>query len=732
MNPTITKNFPVLHLSCAACAVSTESTLQYLPGVSQASVNFANATAQVTYDPAQVDPSAMKTALQALGYDLLIEDNASQSFEDHQQQHVKTLQRKTIAALILAAPLVVIGMFFMDMPYANYIMWALATPFIFYFGTPFYVNAWKQARHRKANMDTLVALSTGVAYVFSVCNTLWPGYWHAQGLHAPVYFEAAAVVIAFILLGKWLEEKAKGGTASAIKKLMGLQPDTVIRLLPDGTPQEVSTASVQPGDLLLVRAGDRIAVDGQVAQGHSFTDESMISGEPLPVEKTTGSKIYAGTMNQQGSLQVTALQTGAGTVLAHIIRMVQNAQGSKAPVQRRVDKIAGIFVPVVIGIAVLTFGIWLLAGGPQSLSHGLLGMITVLIIACPCALGLATPTAIMVGVGKAATQGILVKDAESLELARRVNAVVLDKTGTLTSGKPAVTALEWKAGTPPLPQVLAALEQQSTHPLAGAVVAYLPTQAPVTLTGVTNLPGAGVKAVHNNMTYYAGNLRLLTEHGITVSPALADTVAQWQAAAKTVIYFADGTEALAVLAVEDALKPSSPGAVKALQEAGIEVYMLTGDHAATAKVIAEKAGITHYKAGVLPGDKAAFVAELQRKGRVVAMAGDGINDAEALAQADVSIAMGRGSDIAMDVARMTVVSSDLARIPQAMHISSLTVSAIRQNLFWAFIYNLIGIPLAAGILYPVNGFLLNPMIAGAAMALSSVSVVANSLRLKWR
>lgn len=732
MNPTITKNFPVLHLSCAACAVSTESTLQYLPGVSQASVNFANATAQVTYDPAQVDPTAMKTALQALGYDLLIEDNASQSFEDHQQQHVKMLQRNTIAALILAAPLVVIGMFFMDMPYANYIMWALATPFIFYFGTPFYVNAWKQARHRKANMDTLVALSTGVAYVFSVYNTRWPGYWHAQGLHAPVYFEAAAVVIAFILLGKWLEEKAKGGTASAIKKLMGLQPNTVIRLLPDGTPQEVPTASVQPGDLLLVRAGDRIAVDGQVAQGHSFTDESMISGEPLPVEKTTGSKVYAGTMNQQGSLQVTALQTGAGTVLAHIIRMVQNAQGSKAPVQRRVDKIAGIFVPVVIGIAVLTFGIWLLAGGPQSLSHGLLGMITVLIIACPCALGLATPTAIMVGVGKAAAQGILVKDAESLELARRVNAVVLDKTGTLTSGKPAVTALEWKAGAPPLPQVLAALEQQSTHPLAGAVVAYLPAQAPVTLTGVTNLPGAGVKAVHNNMTYYAGNLRLLTEHGITVSPTLADTVAQWQAAAKTVIYFADSTEALAVLAVEDALKPSSPGAVKALQQAGIEVYMLTGDHAATAKVIAEKAGITHYKAGVLPGDKVVFVAGLQRKGHVVAMAGDGINDAEALARADVSIAMGRGSDIAMDVARMTIVSSDLARIPQAMHISSLTVSAIRQNLFWAFIYNLVGIPLAAGILYPVNGFLLNPMIAGAAMALSSVSVVANSLRLKWR
>lgn len=732
MNPTITKNFPVLHLSCAACAVSTESTLQYLPGVSQASVNFANATAQVTYDPAQVDPTAMKTALQALGYDLLIEDNAAQSFEDHQQQHVKTLQRKTIAALILAAPLVVIGMFFMDIPYANYIMWALATPFIFYFGTPFYVNAWKQARHRKANMDTLVALSTGVAYIFSVCNTRWPGYWHAQGLHAPVYFEAAAVVIAFILLGKWLEEKAKGGTASAIKKLMGLQPNTVIRLLPDGTQQEVPTASVQPGDLLLVRAGDRIAVDGQVTQGHSFTDESMISGEPLPVEKTSGSKVYAGTMNQQGSLQVTALQTGADTVLAHIIQMVQNAQGSKAPVQRRVDKIAGIFVPVVIGIAILTFGIWLLAGGPQSLSHGLLGMITVLIIACPCALGLATPTAIMVGVGKAAAQGILIKDAESLELARRVNAIVLDKTGTLTEGKPAVTALEWKAGTPPLPQVLAALEQQSTHPLAGAVVAYLPAQEPVTLTQVTNLPGAGVTAIHDNITYYAGNLRLLTAHGITVSPALAATVVQWQAAAKTVIYFANSTAALAVLAIEDALKPSSPGAVKALQDAGIQVYMLTGDHAATAKVIAEKAGIAHYRAGVLPGDKAAFVAALQREGHVVAMAGDGINDAEALAQADVSIAMGRGSDIAMDVARMTIVSSDLARIPQAIHISSLTASAIRQNLFWAFIYNLIGIPLAAGILYPVNGFLLNPMIAGAAMALSSVSVVANSLRLKWR
>ncbi|HEY0272143.1 MAG TPA: heavy metal translocating P-type ATPase [Chitinophaga sp.] len=730
--PAMIKTFPVLNMSCAACAASTESTLQYVPGVISAAVNYANASARVEYDPALTNPAQLKKALQSAGYDLLIEENPEQAFEDHRQQHVRALQRHTVGALLLAIPLVVIGMFFLHLPYANYIMWALATPFIFYFGKPFYVNAWKQLQHRRANMDTLVALSTGVAYLFSVYNTLWPGYWHDMGLHAPVYFEAAAVVIAFILLGKWLEEKAKGGAASAIKKLMGLQPNTVILLRENGTPQEIPVAAVQPGNLLLTRAGERIAVDGRITEGHTFVDESMISGEPVPVEKGSGDAVYAGTINQQGSFHFIAEKTGGHTVLAHIIEMVRAAQGSKAPVQKRVDRIAGIFVPVVIGIALLTLLAWIVAGGPQNVAHGLLGLVTVLIIACPCALGLATPTAIMVGIGKGAEQGILIKDAESLELAQRVNAVVLDKTGTLTEGRPRVTAVQWWQQEANSLPILAAIERQSTHPLAAAVVAHFPGQPPLAVRNVQHIPGAGVKATYAEQDYFVGNLRLLEDHHITVNPALATLALHWQAQAKTVVYFADAAQALAIIALEDQLKPGSRQAVQSLQQAGIPVYMLTGDQPATAAAIARQAGISHFEAGVLPGRKAAFVAGLQAQGRIVAMAGDGINDAQALAQADVSIAMGKGSDIAMDVARMTIVSSDLARIPQAIRLSGLTVTTIRQNLVWAFIYNLAGIPLAAGILFPVNGFLLHPMIAGAAMALSSVSVVANSLRLKWK
>ncbi|WP_249260576.1 heavy metal translocating P-type ATPase [Chitinophaga costaii] len=719
-------------MNCAACAVSTESTLQYLPGVISATVNYANASARVAYDPSQTNPILFKKALQNIGYDLLIQDNADQAFEEHQQEHLNALKRKTMAALLLAIPLVIIGMFFMHIPYANYIMWAMATPFLFYFGQSFYANAWKQLRHRKANMDTLVAMSTSVAYIFSVYNTLWPGYWHAQGIHAPVYFEAAAVVIAFILLGRWLEEKAKSGTASAIKKLMGLQPKTVLMLQGNGTLLEIPVNDVQPGNVLLARAGERIAVDGRVTEGHSFVVESMISGEPLPVEKNRGDLVYAGTINQQGNFHFMAEKTGADTVLAHIIEMVQAAQGSKAPVQNRVDKIAGIFVPVVIGIALLTLLVWTVAGGPQSMAHGLVGLVTVLIIACPCALGLATPTAIMMGVGKGAEQGILIKDAESLELAQQVDTVVLDKTGTLTEGKPKVTGVQWYQPDDAYKQVLAAIEQQSTHPLAAAVAACFPAQLPVGVSNIENIPGAGVKATSAGADYFVGNLRLLEMHHIVIDPALATIAQNWQMEAKTVVYFANASQTLAVIALEDQLKSSSVRAVRALQDAAITVYMLTGDQPATAAAIAQQAGIQHYEAGVLPGRKAAFVAELQAQGHIVAMAGDGINDAQALAQADVSIAMGHGSEIAMDVARITLVSSDLEQIPKAIRLSKLTVMTIRQNLGWAFIYNLIGIPLAAGILFPVNGFLLNPMIAGAAMALSSVSVVANSLRLQWK
>lgn len=730
----VKKTFPVSGMSCASCAASAQSILEYEPGVVSVSVNFANTTAQVSYDTTLTTPQRLKAALQGIGYDLEIEESsaARDKLELAQQQSYKRLKRKTILAIILAIPLVIIGMFWMNMPYADYIMWALATPILIISGHQFFTGAWKQARYRKANMDTLVALSTGVAYLFSVFNTLFPRFWHQRGLHGHVYFEASGVVIAFILLGKLLEEKAKGNTSSSIKKLIGLQPDTVTRINAQGQQELTPITAIQPQDILLAKPGERIAVDGTVMEGNSFVDESMISGEPVPVEKTRGSLVYAGTINQQGSFQYKAEKVGAETVLAHIIKLVQEAQGSKAPVQKLVDKIAGVFVPVVIGIALITLTMWLVLGGEHGITQGLLAMVTVLVIACPCALGLATPTAIMVGIGKGAEAGILIKDAESLELAGKVNAVVLDKTGTLTEGRPEVTDTFWSKEEHAFIPILKAMEQQSEHPLGSAIVKHFSQNEAAALTQFESITGAGIKAVAGERTYYAGNEKLLAEHHIPIREDHYKTAARLKSEAKTVIFFADQAEVLAVIAIADTIKPTSAEAVKQLQAAGIEVHLLTGDNETTAKAVATQAGILHYQGSVLPAEKSAFIETLQAQGKIVAMAGDGINDSAALARADVGIAMGHGSDIAIDVARMTIISSDLLKIPQAIRLSKQIVTTIRQNLFWAFIYNVIGIPVAAGVLYPVNGFLLNPMLAGAAMALSSISVVSNSLRMKWK
>jgi Cu2+-exporting ATPase len=629
-------------------------------------------------------------------------------------------------------PVVIIGMFFMDMPYGNYIMMAFATPVVFFLGRNFFVNAWKQARHGKANMDTLVALSTGIAWLFSTFNTLYPEFWHERGLHAHVYFEAAAVVIAFISLGKLLEEKAKSNTSSAIKKLIGLQPKTVLLVDAAGNTTDIPISQVKAGDLLLVKPGEKIPVDGKVEQGASYVDESMITGEPLPVAKAAGEQVFAGTINQKGGFRFRAEKVGGDTLLAQIIRMVQEAQGSKAPVQKLVDRIAGIFVPVVIGIAIFTFIAWMLLGHENAFTHALLTSVTVLVIACPCALGLATPTAIMVGVGKGAENNILIRDAESLELAHKVNALVLDKTGTITEGKPVVTDIAWYADNAEAPAVLYALERQSGHPLADAVVTHLREEntTPLILQHFESITGQGVTGMYNGNAYAAGNLQLMKARQVNITAAAAARAEALQAAANTVVYFASGRSLLAVIAIADRIKATSKAAIETLQQAGIEVYMLTGDNPHTAAAVAQQAGITFYRAEMLPSQKAGFVKELQQAGKVVAMAGDGINDSQALAQADVSIAMGKGSDIAMDVAKMTLITSDLNSIPRALKLSRKTVRTIKQNLFWAFIYNVIGIPIAAGVLFPVNGFLLDPMIAGAAMALSSVSVVGNSLRLK--
>lgn len=729
--PKTTQTFPVLDMSCAACATRVEKTLNRQPGVYHAQVNYAAATATVEYNPQECTPETLKDAIQNAGYDLVIETNAQKEkiAEDAHSRKYRQLKQRTIFSLMLSVPVAIIGMCFMDWTYANYVMWILSTPVVFWLGRDFYRNAWKQLKHRTSNMDTLVAVSTGIAYTFSLFNLFWPEFWLSRGIHPHVYFEAASVIISFILLGRLLEEKAKGNTSEAIKKLMGLQPATVTILTPEGQLKEIPVEQVQQGQRLVVKPGSRIAVDGTVYEGCSYVDESMLTGEPLPTEKTPGAKVYTGTINQKGSFSFIADKVGSETVLAHIIRMVQDAQGSKAPVQQLVDRIAAIFVPTILSIAVLSFLVWIWLDSSNGFTHGLLAAVTVTIIACPCALGLATPTAIMVGIGKGAENGILIKDAESLETARKVNAIVLDKTGTLTEGRPTVTDISDPLLQSPLGDVLFTLESASEHPLAQAIVQHQTRQL-LPMEEFESLTGLGVRGKINGTYYYAGNRRLLETHHLTVSPSLTEEAARLSQEAKTVIWLADSQQALGLVAIADRIKPTSREAVRQLQEMGISTYMLTGDNPETAQRIAAQCGITHFQAEVLPQQKAQFIKDLQKEGKIVAMVGDGINDSAALAQADLSIAMGKGSDIAMDVAKMTLISSDLNKITDAIRLSQTTVRTIRENLFWAFIYNLIGIPVAAGILYPINGFLLNPMIAGAAMAMSSVSVVSNSLRLK--
>jgi len=727
------KSFPVLNMSCASCAVSAESTVKALAGVLNASVNYANGMLHVEYFPNMVSPAGFQQALQEVGYDLLIEQESNQqdALELIRQKKYKMLKRRAVLANLFALPVMIIGMFMMDMPYANEIMCLFSTPVVFWLGQSFFVNAWKQAKHRSANMDTLVALSTGIAYVYSVFSMLFPEFWHSRGMHPHVYFEASAVVIAFILLGKLLEEKAKGNTSAAIQKLMSLQASSVTLVRNDGSAYQAPLEAVRTGDTIWVKPGEKIAVDGQVTEGDSYVDESMLSGEPVPVLKAAGAKVFAGTLNQKGSFRMHAEKLGRDTLLGQIIRAVQDAQGSKAPIQKQVDRIAAVFVPAVLLLALITLLAWIWFGAEHNFAFGLKAALSVLVIACPCALGLATPTAVMVGVGKGAEQGILIKDAESLELAGKVKAVLLDKTGTITEGRPRVNNIHWLPGAEKYRGLLYSMEKHAEHPLAGAVIAYLNETETLNLDSFESITGKGIQAVYQGRRYWVGNRRLLTGNNIQISDELDKKAETWSEDAQTLIWFADQKKALAVLALSDQMKESSALAVQRLEKMGMEVYMLTGDQEASARSIAAKAGIRRYQSGMLPADKAEFVKKLQEKGMVVAMVGDGINDSTALATADVSIAMGRGSDIAMETAKMTIMSSDLNKIPDAVQLSRQTVRTIRQNLFWAFIYNLIGIPIAAGVLYPLNGFLINPMIAGAAMALSSVSVVSNSLRLRW-
>ena len=626
------------------------------------------------------------------------------------------------------------GMFFMDFPGINWWMLVLSLPVLFYSGHAFYVNAWKQAKHFTSNMDTLVALSTSIAFLFSLFNTLYPRFWYEQGLEPHVYYEAATVIIAFVLVGKLMEEKAKGKTSMAIRKLMGLQPKTA-RILRDGKEEDILISELKKGDKVSVRPGERVPVDGLIVEGDTFIDESMISGEPIPVEKKLNDKVLAGTINQNGAFVMSAEKVGRETVLAQIIRMVQEAQGSKAPVQRIVDKVTAVFVPTVLAIAILTFMVWMIVGGVDDFSYAMLSAVSVLVIACPCALGLATPTALMVGMGKGAEAHILIKDAVALEQMRKVDTVVLDKTGTVTEGRPTVTGWLHDAGwVNEHKGILYAAELKSEHPLALAIVEELKKDGnkPAIIDSFESRTGRGIVVTRGGKTYWAGSHRLLNDFGAKVSDLLKSMVEEYERSGKSLVYFGEESTLLAVIVISDKVKPTSIQAVKQMQAEGKYVVLLTGDGHLTAQNVAGEINANRFIAEALPDDKENVIKELQREGRVVAMVGDGINDSQALARADVSIAMGKGTDIAMDVAMVTLMTSDLLLLPKAFKLSRKTVRLIHQNLFWAFIYNLIGIPIAAGILFPMYGILLNPMIASAAMACSSVSVVLNSLSLNWR
>ena len=727
----IKNTYPVLGMSCASCAARVDKTLNSLPGVYQATVNYATAVAQVEYNPEVCSDATLQSAVQDAGYDLLVDtgEDAADKAEEIRLTRYRKIKRRTVAALLLSLPIMVISMFFEDISSLKYVLWILATPVVFGLGREFYINAWRQLKHGTFNMNTLVAVSTGIAYTFSVFNLLFPDFWLSRGIEPHIYFEAASVIIAFILLGRLLEERAKQNTSSAIKKLIGLQPKTVT-IIVDSDERTVPITAVQKGDTILVKPGERIAVDGVVVTGESYVDESMLNGEPVPMHKQSGEKVFAGTINQKGTFRFIADKIGSDTMLAQIIRMVQDAQGSKAPVQKLVDRIARFFVPAIISISIIAFVAWIFLAPTNGFTNGLLAMVTVLIIACPCALGLATPTAIMVGIGKGAEKGILIKDAQSLEIAQKIDTIILDKTGTITAGHPIVVESLWENGFEHSRKILYSLEKLSEHPLSDAVVNTLQNEKEISIDKFENVPGKGVKGVVGSQTYYAGNLSLLNDNHITIASHLQELANKWTQEAKTLVWFADSTQAIAAIALTDEIKQTSAQAISQLQEMGVEVYMLTGDNAISAQAISRKVGINHYKAGVLPNEKAQFIKDLQANGKKVGMVGDGINDSAALAQADLSIAMGQGSDIAVDTAMATILSSDLLKIPETIRLSQLTIKTIYQNLFWAFIYNLIGIPIAAGIFYSVNGFLLNPMWASAAMAFSSVSVVLNSLRLK--
>lgn len=728
MSGKIKRIYPVLGMHCAACANNVEKILIRQEGVSEVSVNLAALTASVLFDTDIVSPEQLQQAVKKIGFDLIIEEEApEEKLEEANRLYFKNQLRKTIVAWVLALPVFILSMFMMPQEgLAYWLLPLLPLPVMAYSGRGFYVGAWKQALNKNANMDTLVAISTLIAYLTSLSGTLFPSFWLRIPTEIPCYYETVTMIIAFVLIGKTLEERAKRKTGDAIKKLMGLRPKEARIRLSDGSEIMRPIAALQPGDLIILLPGEHIPVDGVVCEGFSFVDESMITGEPIPVEKKEGNHVLAGTINQIRSFVMRAEQVGSKTVLARIIQVVREAQGSKAPVQRVVDKVTAVFVPVVLGIALLTFITWLCIGGFPVIEKALLASVSVIVIACPCALGLATPTALMVGIGRAASIHVLVKDAVALELLGKVDCIVLDKTGTVTTGKPQVVFKhKTSAYRPESDAILLAAEQRSEHPVGFSIVTYLEEQGvlPVVVSDFKAIIGLGIHVIYNGETYWAGSETFCRQKG-------AEPMASPEGMREmTPVYFGMGTTIISVHYIGDPVRPSSREAVKAIEEEGKRVILLTGDREETARAIACETNIKEVIAGALPDEKDRVIQDLQSKGYVVAMVGDGINDTQALARANVSIAMGKGTDVAMSISQVTLMSSDLTLLPRAIRLSKATVRTIRMNLFWAFVYNVVSIPVAAGVFYYSTGLLLSPVIAGAAMAFSSVSVVLSSLTL---
>jgi Cu+-exporting ATPase len=744
--PTTTKpaaaavlDVPVLGMHCVACAARIEKVLTNSPGVAGAGVNFATGRATVEYDPSATSPEALRDAVRGQGYDAVLPspevapDDAAAAV---QAAEYRAIRARFVVAAVLTVPVLVLAMgghlipalgAALEFPARPWIELALTTPVLFWAGRDFFHGAWSAARHRAADMNTLVAVGTLAAYLFSLAVTVWPYGFLGHG----VYYEVAATIITLILLGNLLQARATARTRGAIRALVGLSPKTA-RVERDGREADVPLGDVVVGDLVHVRPGESVPVDGVVADGTSNVDESMLTGEPLPVAKKAGDTVIGGTLNQTGAFRYKATRVGADTVLAQIVRLVQQAQGSKAPIQKLADRISGVFVPMVLILAVVTFIVWFnLAPAETRLAQALYTSVAVLIIACPCALGLATPTAILVGTGRGAQAGILIKGGEALELAHRVTTVVLDKTGTVTEGKPTVTDVLPAAGftEAELLRLAASAERASEHALAAAVVRAAEERglAPVRPAWFDSIPGHGLEASVEERSVLVGNAKLLTDRGLMPDGAAADRLA---AEGKTPVFVAVDGRPAGLLAVADRPKASARDAIDRLKKLGLKVVMLTGDTVRTAEAIAREVGIDRVIAGVLPAGKADVVKQLQSDGEVVAMVGDGVNDAPALAQADVGVAMGTGTDVAIESADVTLVRGDLLGVAAAIDLSRATMRTVRQNLFFAFAYNVLGIPVAAGLLYPATGWLLSPILASAAMALSSVSVVTNALRLR--